>query len=114
MIVIEKNEGTKIDYEVKKTKITFDDELMLNLAKLQKEEPVHKDICYDPEGDLVIGLEAGRYYVAEVDIPPMEYETVEPEEEDEDPTITPLPLDMDKVILTLWSIDDKTKVKEVE
>lgn len=109
MVVVEKNTGTKIEYEVSKTKITFDDELTLNLQKLQKEEPVHKDICYDAEGDLVIGLDSGRYYVAEVDIPAFEYETTGEGEEEETKT---LPLDMNKVVLTLWSIDDKTKVKE--
>lgn len=112
MIVIEKNPGTKIDYEVTGFKITFDDELMLNLKKLQKDEPVHKDICFDAEGDLVIGLESGRYYVAEIDIPAIEYETTEPEE-GEEPASEPLPLDMDQVVLTLWSIDDKTKIQEV-
>ena len=44
MIIVEKNEGTKIDYTVSGTRITFDDELTLKLQKLQKEEPVHKDI----------------------------------------------------------------------
>ena len=108
MIVIEKNEGTKIDYEVNGTRITFDDELTLKLAKLQKDEPVHKDICYDSDGDLVIGTAGGKYYVAEIDIPAIEYE--EPEGEEEAPVAKPL--DMDAVVLTLWSIDDKTKIKE--
>lgn len=114
MIIIEKNEGTKIDYEVNGTKITFDDELTLKLSKLQKDDLVHKDICYDAEGDLCIGLKEGKYYVAEIDIPPTEYEEIEPEGEDDSPSLEPLPLDMDKVTLTLWSIDDKTKIKEVE
>ena len=35
MKIVEKNAGTKIDFEVSGTKITFADELMLNLAKLQ-------------------------------------------------------------------------------
>lgn len=110
MIVIEKNAGTKIDYEVAGTKITFDDELTLKLQKIQKDEPVHKDICFDSDGDLCIGTKEGKYYVAEIDIPGFEYET---EGEGDDATITVLPLDMDQVTLTLWSIDDKTKVKEV-
>ena len=55
MIVIEKNAGPKIPYEVEDTKITFDDELTLKLAKLQKDDPVHKTICYDEDGDLMIG-----------------------------------------------------------
>ena len=117
MIIIEKNEGTKIDYEVSGTKITFDDEITLKLAKLQRDEPVHKDICYDSDGDLCIGTKEGKYYVAEIDIPGIEYEEIPPDPEDEEamgPSYEPLPLDMDKVTLTLWSIDDKTKIQEVE
>lgn len=64
------------------TKITFADELMLNLAKLQKDEPEHKDICFDDDGDLVIGTASGKWYVAEVDIPAKEYEEHETEGED--------------------------------
>ncbi|MDD2979517.1 MAG: hypothetical protein PHN80_06040 [Hespellia sp.] len=117
MIVIEKNEGTKIPFEVTGTKITFDDEIMLNLSKLQKDETEHKDICFDSEGDLVIGAESGRYYVAGIDIPAREYEAIESEAENEDGmgsgvSYEPKPLDMEKVTLTLWSIDDKTKVEQ--
>lgn len=107
MIIIEKNPGTKIPYEVDGTKITFDDELTLKLAKLQKDDPVHKDICYDADGDLCIGTNEGKYYVAEIDIPAIEYEEVE---EGGEIHLEPLPLDMDAVTLTLWSIDDKTKI----
>lgn len=102
MIVIEKNEGPKIPYEVSGTKITFDDELTLKLSKLQKDEPVHKDICTDWDGDLCIGAATGRAYVAEIDIPAREYETTG---EGEDAVTTPLPLDMDTVTLTLWAIE---------
>lgn len=119
MIVIEKNEGTKIGYEVIGTKIFFADELMINLAKIQKDDAVHKDICFDSEGDLVIGTEGGRYYVAEIDVPAIEYEEVEVEdategsEMDSGIKLVPKPLDMDKVTLTLWSIEEKTKIEEV-
>lgn len=115
MIIVEKNEGTKIDYEVSKTKITFADELTLNLAKLQKDEPEHKDICFDDDGDLVIGTAAGKWYVAEVDIPAREYEEQETEETDGEKGVKMVakPLDMDKVVLTLWSIDEKERVEEV-
>ena len=102
MIVVEKNTGTKIPYEVSGTKITFDDELTQNLKKLQKDGPVHKDICYDEDGDLCIGAAAGRQYVAELDIPGFEYETTG---EGDEQTTEVLPLDMDKVVLTLWAID---------
>ena len=101
MIVIEKNAGPKIPYEVEDTKITFDDELTLKLAKLQKDDPVHKTICYDEDGDLMIGTAGARRYVAEIDIPAIEYEI---EGEGDEQTRTQLPLDMDKVTLTLWAI----------
>ena len=101
MIVIEKNAGPKIDYEVSGKKICFDDDLTINLAKRQEDWDVHIDICYDAYHELVIGAAAGRAYVAEIDIPKKEYEI---EGEGEDETITPIPLDMDKVTLSLWAI----------
>ena len=101
MIIIEKNEGEKIDYEVHGKKITFDDDLTINLAKRQEDWPVHIDICFDSDRELVIGAAAGRLYVAEIDIPKREY--TQPENED-DPA-TPLPLDMDEVTLSLWAIN---------
>ena len=102
MIIIDKNVGPKIPYEITGTKIIFDDDLMLNLAKRQDDEPVHIFICYNRTKDLVIGYEHGWRYVAEIDIPAREYQ--EPESEDESPV--PLPLDMDEVTLTLWAIED--------
>ena len=102
MIIVEKNAGPKIPYEVTGKKICFDDDLTINLAKRQKDDPEHVDVCYDADHELVIGAAAGRAYVAELDIPPIEYEITG---EDEEQTVTPLPLDMDKVTLSLWSID---------
>ena len=43
--VVEKNEGTKIEYEQNGTKLYFDDQLMINAAKFQKDWPVHVDVC---------------------------------------------------------------------
>ena len=98
MIIIEINEGPKIPYEVNGTKITFDDDLMLNLAKRQSEEPVHIDICYNKARQLITGTQDAWAFVAQIDIPAIEYsEGEEPE---------PLPLDMDKVKLTLWAIEE--------
>lgn len=102
MIVIEKNEGPKIPYEVTGKKITFDDDLTINLSKRQADEPVHIDICYDRFEDLVIGAAAGRAYVAELDLPAKVYETTG--EGDEAETHA-LPLDMDEVTLTLWAVE---------
>ena len=101
MIIINKNEGPKIPYEVSGTRVCFDDDLTLNLSKRLEDWPVHIDICYDADRELVIGAAAGRSYVAEIDIPAREYEITG---EGDEQTITPLPLDMDNVTLTLWAI----------
>lgn len=108
MIVIEKNEGAKIPYDVTGTKVCFDDDLTINLAKREEDDPVHIDVCHDEDGALVIGAAAGRTYVAEIDIPAREYVDKETEETDTDgkPVVVreALPLDMDKVTLTLWAV----------
>ncbi len=105
MIIVEKNAGPKIPYEVNGTKITFDDDLTINLAKRQKDDPEHIDVCYDADQELVIGAAAGRAYVAELDIPAKEYEYHEAGEGEDPEPPTPLPIDMDKVTLSLWSIE---------
>lgn len=110
MITINKNEGTKIPYEISGTRITFDDDLSLNLAKQEKDWPVHIDICVDGDGNLCNGTGAGLYYVAQIDIPAAVY--TEPETEG-DPS-EKQPLDMDTVTLTLWSLDDLTEAIEIE
>lgn len=98
MIVIEKNKGEKIPYEVSGKKICFDDDLQINLQKRQDDSNVHIDICYDPNHELQIGTNGARAYVAEIDIPAKEYETTEDNEE------VAVPLDMDEVKLSLWAI----------
>jgi hypothetical protein len=109
MIIVEKNVGEKIDYEIQNTptkkKITFDDDLTLNLAKREEDWPVHIDICFDADRELVIGTAAGRAYVAEIDIPAREYIEREPVEGEDPEPPTPVPLDLDKVTLSLWSIE---------
>ena len=102
MIIIEKNVGPKIPYEVVGTKIIFDDDLMLNLKKREDDEPVHIDICYNTAHQLITGTQDARSYVAEIDIPAREY--IEPAGEDEAPE--PVPFDIDKVTLTLWAIEE--------
>jgi len=105
MIIVEKNAGPKIPYEVNGTKITFDDDLTINLQKRQKDDPEHIDVCYDADQELVIGAAAGRAYVAELDIPAREYEYHEVGEGEDPEPPTPLPIDMGKVTLSLWSIE---------
>lgn len=106
MNVIEKNEGVKIPYEVFGTKICFDDDLTINLAKREEDDAVHIDVCHDNDGALVIGAAAGRMYVAEIDIPARSYTEAPIEtEEHEETAREPIPLDMNKVTLTLWAIE---------
>lgn len=111
MIIVEKNVGPKIPYEVMGKKVCFDDDLTINLAKREQDDAVHIDICYDADDELVIGAAAGRSYVAEIDIPARRYEEVEnPDYDPNDPQsqqyiLTPVPLDMDTVTLTLWAIE---------
>lgn len=102
MIIIEKNEGAKIPYSTNGTKISFDDDLTINLASREQDWPVHIDICYDEDHALVIGAAAGRAYVAEVDIPERQYTE---EEIDGEIQRTPVPLNMETVALSLWSIE---------
>ena len=79
MIVQEKNKGEKIPYAVKGSKITFDDELMVNVQRFERDDPAHIDICRDRFGNLVTGVIPGyaERYVAQIDIPARAYtETV--------------------------------------
>ena len=123
MIIIEKNEGPKIPYSVRNKKITFDDDLTINLVKRERDDPVHIDICLDIYDELVIGAAAGRRYVAEIDIPARQYEypetvTVgeevgegegeggEGDEGEGGEAPIPIPLDMDTVTLSLWALEE--------
>lgn len=109
MIIVNMNEGPKIDYEVKNTAtkktICFDDDLTINLVKREEDYPVHIDVCFDEDGALVIGTAAGRAYVAQIDIPARRYEEGEPSGEDDTAPLVPVPLDLDNVTLSLWSIE---------
>lgn len=116
MQVIEKNEGPKIAYAESGTKVTLgDDELMLNVAKYQRDWPVHIDVCSNRDKQLVVGTGEGLFYVAQIDIPEAKYteppEPLEPEAEGEVEAPEPIPINMSEVILTLWSIDNPTPVE---
>jgi hypothetical protein len=123
--VLEKNTGTKIDWQQSGDKLIFgDDDLSIRCGTRQRDYPVHVDICADDDGNLVIGVGAGRYYVAQVDIPPITYTETEVETaalaggEPEGAAIEgagygmpniirePQPINMADVMLTLWSLDD--------
>lgn len=100
MIIVNRNEGEKIPYEQAGKSIIFDECLMVNCSKYQKDCDIHIDICKDEFGNLITGV--GRSYVAEIDIPAREYENSEDSEGGS--VQTAIPLDMDKVTLTLWAL----------
>lgn len=124
MKIIEINEGPKIPYEESGTSLSFnDDELSVNLAKKQRDWPVHIDICRDRDNQLGTGTGDGIYYVAQIDIPATQYEP-QPEpistfSEDGEGGGTmgnqeppkPIPLDMSDVVLTLWSTENPTPIE---
>lgn len=118
MKVIDVNEGTKIHYEVNGNKITFNDEIMLNLEKKEADADVHIDISTDDFGGLITGI--GRDYVAQIDIPARLYEEIESEDEEnaegtdntgDSPAASggntirvPVPFSMDRVTLSLFAL----------
>ena len=75
--VIEKNEGTKLDYEVVGSKLFLgDDEIMMNLAKYEKDEPVHIDVVRTWDGALATSIGKNNdelSYAAQIDIPARAY-----------------------------------------
>lgn len=124
MKVIEANEGRKVEYEENGSWLNFDDQISLNLKRMEADHDVHVDITADAFGRLQ--TEEGVYYVAQLTIPARQYEEteienpdyVEPgegEEADEfsgghvNQTITkkdPVPFSMDNVTLTLYALKE--------
>ena len=111
--VIEKNEGTKLDYEVVGTKLFLgDDEIMVNLAKYEKDEPVHIDVVRNWDGALATSIgknDDDLSYAAQIDIPARAYT----EKGEKVPAILvacettkiPVKFDISRCTLTLWAID---------
>lgn len=106
MNIVEKNAGKKISHRVSGTKLNLNDELILDLAKYERDFDVNIDICQNEFNMLVMGL--GRRYIAQIDIPARQYKEVVSEgAENEGETIKlePVPFSIDRVTLTLWSIE---------
>ena len=125
--VVEKNTGTKLDWKQSGNNLIFgDDDLSIRCDTRQRDWPVQVDICADEDRNLVIGVGKGRYYVAQVEIPPIAYVETEIEAaEGEDAAggtmdgenrssvkREALPLDMSEVTLILWSVDDLPLAKQ--
>lgn len=124
MKVIEANEGRKVEYEQNGSWLIFDDQISLNLKKLETDNDVHIDITANAFGKLQ--TEEGVYYVAQLTIPARQYEEteienpdyMEPSEDEEadefgaghvSRTITkknPVPFSMDNVTLTLYALKE--------
>ena len=106
MQVIKKPENGKkfVSYSVDGNILSLgDDEIMINLAKKQRDDEVVIDIVRDLTQGLLMGLE-GATYVAEIHIPPREYtaETVTGEDGKDATKLTPVAFDPDKVTLYLF------------
>lgn len=106
MNITEKNEGTKIPYTVDNTTICFDETITVNLAKMQKDTENVIDVCLDEDMQLTTGL--GKWYIANIILPPKEYEYKDTGNKDEDDNViyerVAKSLDMEKVELILWTI----------
>lgn len=112
MNVVEVSAGPKISYSVSKNKITFEDELMLNLEKCERDFDVTIDVCIDKYGMVTTGL--GVKYAAQIEIPARQYNDVEvpnpdynPDDETSQKTIInkePVAFNMNNVTLKLYGI----------
>ena len=127
MNVIEVNTGKRIAYVVEENKVTFNDELTLNLEKMERDFPMSIDICIDSYGMVRTGL--ASKYAAQIEIPERQYTETEIPNPDyrkaegisedveengsqegmrnDSPTIInrePVPFSMDRVTLRLYAI----------
>ena len=102
---VEKTGGDKVELRVSGTKVYLgDDEMVLNLSKYERDDPVHIDIGLNARGFLTFGV-SDRYAV-QLDIPGREYELVDSGELDENgsPRMKKVakPFSMNNVTITLW------------
>ena len=94
-----------MELRVSGTKVYLgDDEMVLNLSKYERDDPVHIDIGLNARGFLTFGV-SDRYAV-QLDIPGREYELVDSGELDENgsPRMKKVakPFSMNNVTITLW------------
>ena len=92
-----------------------DDEIMMNLAKYEKDEPVHIDVVRTWDGALATSIGKNNdelSYAAQIDIPARAYTekvekvpAVDGEGEMEQTTKEPVKFDISRCLLTLWAID---------
>lgn len=106
MKIEEKNEGQKINYTVSNSTIVFDETISVNVAKYQKDFENVIDVCIDGDMQLTTGL--GKWYAANIIIPPRKYNTIDTntkdEKENEIYDRVAESLNMDDVTLILWAL----------
>lgn len=106
MKISEQNEGNKINYSVTGSTIAFDETISVNLAKYQKDQENIIDVCLDADMQLTTGL--GKWYVANIIIPPRTYSMIDTGTKDDNENEifdrVADPLDMDDVTLILWTL----------
>lgn len=105
MIVKNINDGLFVDYEItNNTFVNFANTLVVNLENYKNENEVVLDISLDKDGMLKMGM--GEWYVANITIPPVEYELIEGTDEDGSNIYNRISkaIDMEKVTLTLWAL----------
>lgn len=111
MQVIEKTEGKKIAYFVDGDKITFgDEELTVNVKARERDYEMIVDVCIDKDGCLTLGVsENTRRYVAQIEIPPREYDVADDGYDDKGVPKSveiQVPFDMNKCKLSLWGMEE--------
>ena len=105
-----KTAGKHISYSVSDNCIVFgDNDLSLNLANREMDEPVIIDICKDSNGFLVVGAATGERYVAQVEIPARTYTEVVTVEnaETESMAVEAVPFDIDNCTIYLFGMEVK-------
>lgn len=106
MIIEDKNIGQKINHTESGNVLTFDDTISVNVSKYQRDTQNTIDVCIDENLQLTTGL--GKWYAANVIIPPKKYDMVGSGEVDENnnPIYNRVaePLNMDEVTLILWAL----------
>ncbi len=113
-IIIEKTGGIKVDVAFSGNKVILgDDEMTLNLAKYERDDPIHIDIGLNAWGFLTFGV-SDRYAV-QIEIPARSYVYQESEDEVDmngQPKTEKIaqPFDMSKVTVILWG----RTVEEIE
>lgn len=122
MIIKEINDGPKVDYAVLGDTLNINDEITLNLARYERDDANHIDICRDAYGNLITGVIPGvaEAYVAQIDIPPRAYLEKQLETSAESTALVEgenadgmaesgiiresIPFDVDNCTLSLWAI----------